>query len=477
MIESVGAREIIDSRGNPTVEVEIVTEHGLFRASVPSGASVGSHEAIELRDGDQRRYHGKGVLNAIHNVTGVIADKIRGLDSRDQARIDQQLHELDRTLDFSQLGSNATLGVSLAAAKAGAAAEGTPLFQHIARLAGKSKISLPIPAFNVINGGVHAPNLLPFQEFMIVPIGMDSFHEALRAGCEIYHELKCILAGKYGMGACCVGDEGGFAPPTGNVIECCDLIVEAIEAAGYDTNRVKISIDIAASEFHTTANDKYNLEFKNPHIDVGKGSHLRGSDLLDYYRDYLMNGPRSDLFLSLEDPFHQDDWKHFSDLTTTLNSAAVPGRSPILVIGDDLLATNVGRITEAADKRSCTGLLLKPNQCGTLTDTIHAALAAEHYGMKIMASHRSGETEDTSIADIAVGLSTSFIKAGAPCRSERLAKYNQLLRIEDHLEGKSCDGCGSLHCRCDRSSCTCLPKTEDAHANYGKRYLLSCGPP
>jgi len=416
-ITKVHAREILDSRGNPTVEVEVTTPKGVFRAAVPSGASTGIYEALELRDKDPARFLGKGVLKAIENVNKVIGPSLieKRMDVTDQKGIDNHMLNLDGTDNKSKLGANAILGVSLAVCKAGAAHSGVPLYKHIAKLAGKDKVVLPVPAFNVINGGSHAGNKLAMQEFMVLPTGASCFSEAIRMGAEVYHSLKSIIKKSYGIDACNVGDEGGFAPNIQDNKEGLLLLTQAIEKAGY-TGKIKIGMDVAASEFFKDG--KYDLDFKNPKSDPAK--HISAQELTSMYRDFIAGFP----IVSIEDAFDQDDW----DAWTGLNS-----QTDIQIVGDDLTVTNPKRIKTAIEKKACNCLLLKVNQIGSVTESIEACNLAQANGWGVMVSHRSGETEDTFIADLVVGLCTGQIKTGAPCRSERLAKYNQLLRIEEEL--------------------------------------------
>jgi len=415
-ITAIKGREVIDSRGNPTVEVDVTTTGGMFRASVPSGASTGIHEAVELRDGGSR-YKGKGVLQACKNVNEIIGPALRGMNPSSQKEIDDAMLKLDGTPNKSKLGANAILGVSLAVAKAGAAEKGVPLYQHFAELAGNKKLVLPVPSFNVINGGSHAGNALAFQEFMILPVGASSFTEAMIMGCETYATLKTVIKKKYGQDACNVGDEGGFAPNIGSNYEGVELLMEAIKQAGYE-KEMRIGMDVAASEF-LTKDGKYDLNFKN---DDGNRDVKTGSELAGVYMDLCEKYP----IVSIEDPFDQDDWTHYADFTRSIGKK-------VQVVGDDLLVTNTSRIAEAADKKACNALLLKVNQIGSVTESINAVALSKSHGWGVMTSHRSGETEDNYIADLAVGLCTGQIKTGAPCRSERLAKYNQLLRIEEDL--------------------------------------------
>jgi len=416
-IQKILARQIFDSRGNPTVEVDVTTDLGLFRAAVPSGASTGIYEALELRDNDKSKYHGKSVLKAISNVNDIIAPKLVGanLEVTQQTEIDDFLLKLDGTDTKSNLGANAILGVSLAVAKAGAAKKGVALYRHLADLAGNKDIILPVPAFNVINGGSHAGNKLAMQEFMILPTGASTFTEAMKMGSEVYHHLKAVIKKKYGLDATCVGDEGGFAPNILENKEALELIKQSIELAGY-TGKIEIGMDVAASEF--CKEGKYDLDFKNPNSD--KSAYLEPEKLADLYRGFIKEYP----IVSIEDPFDQDDWNAWTGLT---------GSVDIQIVGDDLTVTNPKRIQTAVEKKACNCLLLKVNQIGTVSEAIKAQLLAKANGWGTMVSHRSGETEDTFIADLVVGLSTGQIKTGAPCRSERLAKYNQILRIEEEL--------------------------------------------
>nr|QWE91315.1 enolase [Placidida sp.] len=422
-IKSIKARQIFDSRGNPTVEVDLHTEQGMFRAAVPSGASTGIYEALEMRDGGDA-YMGKGVSKAVENVNGIIAPALIGKDPREQTAVDKfMVEELDATQNAwgwckEKLGANAILAVSLAVAKAGAAAAGKPLYRHIADIAGNPTVGLPVPAFNIINGGSHAGNNLAMQEFMILPVGASSFTEAMRMGSEVYHNLKKVIKTRYGQDATNVGDEGGFAPNIGGADEALELIMEAIEKAGY-TGKIKIAMDVAASEFFTE--DKmYDLKFKAKEND-GSGK-ISGEALQAEYTRLAEKYP----IVSIEDPFDQDDWDAYGSMT-----AATGERCQ--VVGDDLLVTNPKRVQKAIDGKSCNALLLKVNQIGSVTEAIEAVRMSKQAGWGVMTSHRSGETEDTFIADLAVGLNTGQIKTGAPCRSERLAKYNQLLRIEEEL--------------------------------------------
>ena len=420
-ILKVHGREILDSRGNPTVEVDIATEDGLFRAMVPSGASTGIHEALELRDNDKGRYLGKGVLKAVSNVNSEIAKVVSGMDPSKQEEIDRAMILADGTENKSRFGANAILAVSMAACKAGAAAMNIPLYRHIAGLAGVKDFVLPVPSFNVINGGRHAGNRLAMQEFMIMPVGAPGFREGLRMAAEVYHHLKKVIKERYGQDAVNVGDEGGFAPNIQDNREGLEILALAIKNAGY-TGKVRIGMDVAASEFFKDG--KYDLDFKNPKND---GKMVKtGDELIELYRSFI----RDYNLIFIEDPFDQDDWETYPKLTAAVGK-------DIEIIGDDLLVTNTKRIKTAIEKKAVNGLLLKVNQIGTVTESIEACRMAQKAGWGVMVSHRSGETEDTFIADLAVGLRTGHIKTGAPCRSERLAKYNQLMRIEEEM-GSTC---------------------------------------
>jgi len=399
------------------VEVDVTTEHGLFRAAVPSGASTGIYEALELRDNIKTEYLGKGVKKAVANVNDIIAPAMIGKDSTKQAELDKVMLDLDGTENKEKLGANAILGVSLAACRAGAAAKGVPLYRHIADLAGNKHIVLPVPAFNVINGGSHAGNKLAMQEFMILPVGATSFTEAMRMGAETYHVLKGLIKDKYGQDATNVGDEGGFAPSIQDNKEGLELLKAAIAKAGY-TGKVKIGMDVAASEFYVDG--KYDLDFKTKNND--KSHVLTGEQLAELYKEFIKEYP----IISIEDPFDQDDWESYAKLTAAIGK-------DVQIVGDDLLVTNPKRIKIGVEKKACNALLLKVNQIGTVTESIQACKDAQAAGWGVMVSHRSGETEDTFIADLVVGLGTGEIKTGAPCRSERLAKYNQILRIEEEL--------------------------------------------
>merc|ERR1719478_1946464 len=418
-IQSITAREVLDSRGNPTVEVDLTTDVGTFRAIVPSGASTGIYEACELRDGDKSRYLGKGVEKAVANVKK-LAEAIKGMDPTDQEGIDKKMNEVDGTPNKTNIGANAILAVSMAVSKAGAAARGVPLYKHYADMVGVKKFVMPVPWMNVINGGSHAGNRLAMQEFMIGATGAKSFKEAVRMTAEVYHALKSVIKKKYGQDACNVGDEGGFAPNIQDNKEGLDLVVEAIEKAGY-TGKVKIGMDVAASEF-LTKDGMYDLDFKTENND---GSMKKtGKEMNDLYNEFCTQYP----MVSIEDPFDQDDAE---------NTALLTAGGKCQIVGDDLLVTNPKRVQQAIDGKWCNALLLKINQIGTISESIEAVGMSKKAGWGVMASHRSGETEDSFIADLAVGLATGQIKTGAPCRSERLSKYNQLLRIEEELGDKA----------------------------------------
>ncbi|MFW9854528.1 MAG: phosphopyruvate hydratase [Candidatus Thorarchaeota archaeon] len=408
-IKNIYAREIFDSRGNPTIEVECNLEDGTYtRSMVPSGASTGIHEALELRDGGSRLM-GKSVSQAVVNVNQVIAPVLVGKDPVDQKGIDRMLVELDGSKNKSKLGANAILGVSMAVSKAGAKALHIPLYQHLGSLCGKTKFVLPVPSLNVINGGKHGGNEIAFQEFMVMPVGAKSFKEAMILGVEVYHTLKDIIKKKHGITAINVGDEGGFAPPLNKIEEPLKLIMEAINEAGH-TELIKIALDPAASEFYKSG--RYVVD----------GTPISSEDFIQLYEELLEEYP----IISIEDAFDQDDWETFTEFTRR-------NGNKIQIVGDDLLVTNVERIQEAINKKACNALLLKVNQIGSVSESVNAAMLSQNNRWGVMVSHRSGETEDPFIADLAVGLKTGQIKTGAPCRSERLAKYNQLIRIEDRL--------------------------------------------
>ncbi|MDO4546311.1 MAG: phosphopyruvate hydratase [Bacillota bacterium] len=411
-IEDVIAREVLDSRGNPTVEVEVLLEDGsIGRAIVPSGASTGVHEAVELRDGDKARYLGKGTLKAVENVNDIIADKILGWDAFDQVGLDKMLIELDGTPNKGKLGANAILGVSMATARAAAESLGLPLFQYLGGVNGKV---LPTPMMNILNGGSHADNTVDIQEFMIMPVGAESFREALRMGAEVFHNLKSVLKGK-GMNTA-VGDEGGFAPNLSTNEEAIAVIIEAIEKAGYKPgDDVKIALDVAASEFYNAEKDIYEL--------TGEGVNRTAEEMVAYYEMLCDKYP----VVSIEDGLAEDDWKGWKHLTEKLGDR-------IQLVGDDLFVTNTQRLAEGIEKGIANSILIKVNQIGTLTETFDAIEMAKKAGYTAVVSHRSGETEDTTIADIVVGLNAGQIKTGSLSRTDRIAKYNQLLRIEELLD-------------------------------------------
>ena len=408
IIEQVGAREILDSRGNPTVEVELALVDGTFaRAAVPSGASTGEHEAVELRDGDPKRYGGKGVQKAVEAVLDEIAPAVIGLSADDQRLVDQALLDLDGTPDKSRLGANSILGVSLAVAKAAAESAGLPLFRYVG---GPNAHILPVPMMNILNGGAHADTGVDVQEFMIAPIGAPSFKEALRWGAEVYHALKAVLK-KQGL-ATGLGDEGGFAPDVPGTHAALDLILSAIEAAGYRPGSdIALALDAAATEFFTTTTG-YTFEKET----------RDAAQMTEFYARLLDTYP----LVSIEDPLAEDDWDGWVALTTMIGDR-------VQIVGDDLFVTNPERIEEGIERGAANALLVKVNQIGTLTETLDAVTLAHSSGYRTMISHRSGETEDTTIADLAVAVGSGQIKTGAPARSERVAKYNQLLRIEESL--------------------------------------------
>jgi enolase 1/2/3 len=411
VIEHVWAREILDSRGTPTVEVDVYLESGVeARAAVPSGASTGEYEAIELRDGDADRYFGKGVTKAVSNVNEEIAPEIVGLDATDQMGIDRIMIELDGTENKSRLGANAILGVSLAVCKAGARACDLPLYQYIG---GVSACTLPVPMMNIMNGGKHADNNIDLQEFMVMPVGAETFTEALRWSAEIYQALKKVLE-KDGLSTA-VGDEGGFAPNLKSNEDALKAIGRAVEAAKYDLgSQVRIALDPAASSFYDAGKDRYVLE--------GEGRELSAAEMIGYYADLCDRYP----IISIEDGLAEDDWDDWPRLCERLGSR-------VQIVGDDLTVTNTRRLQRAIDAKAINSILIKVNQIGTLTETLEAIRLANTHNMTAVVSHRSGETDDTTIADISVGVNAGQIKTGAPCRTDRVAKYCQLLRIEEEL--------------------------------------------
>ena len=408
-IEKIHAREILDSRGNPTVEVDIILQNGIIgRAAVPSGASTGDHEAIELRDKIPNRYLGRGVQNALNHINTSIADALRGMDVTKQGEIDQLMIDLDGTENKSNLGANAILGVSMAAAHTGAIATGRPLYHY---LGGDSAKILPVPMMNILNGGTHADNTVDIQEFMVFPFGARTFSEALRMGTEIFHHLKSVLKSK-GMNTA-VGDEGGFAPNLSSNEAAVEMILEAIEKAGYRSGKdIYLALDVAASELYE--NGKYNLE--------SEGRLLSSEEMVEYFGSLVNKYP----IISIEDGLHEDDWAGWQHLTAELGTK-------IQIVGDDLTVTNMTRLQRAIDENSMNSILIKLNQIGTVTETIQAVEMAKNAGYGVIISHRSGETEDTTIADLSVAMGMGQIKTGSASRTDRICKYNQLLRIEEEL--------------------------------------------
>ncbi len=411
-ISSIHARQILDSRGNPTIEADVYTENGVLgRAAVPSGASTGKHEAVELRDNDKSVFMGKGVLKAIHNVNTTIANELNGMFVSDQSTIDHLMIELDGTENKANLGANAMLAVSMAVAKAAAIESGQQLYNY---LGGPNARTLPIPMMNILNGGSHADNSIDFQEFMVMPVGADSFSEALRMGTEVFHHLKSVLQSK-GFSTN-VGDEGGFAPNIGSNEEAIQIVLQAIEKAGYKPgDDMYIAMDAAASEF-------YNAEEKVYHFHQSTGDKLTPSEMVSYWKDWSEKYP----ILSIEDGLDEDDWSGWKEMTTQIGDN-------VQLVGDDLFVTNVKRLAQGIESGTANSILVKVNQIGTLTETIEAVQMAQTNSYTSVMSHRSGETEDTTIADLSVALSTGQIKTGSASRSDRMAKYNQLLRIEEML--------------------------------------------
>jgi enolase len=411
-ILNIFARQILDSRGNPTVEVDVLTEAGaLGRACVPSGASTGIHEAIELRDKESKYYMGKSVLKACQNVNKVLAEDLRGVDVQSQNLIDEYMIQLDGTNNKSKFGANAILGVSMAVAHAAALETGQPLFRY---LGGVNAKMLPVPMMNILNGGSHADNSVDFQEFMIMPVRADEFSEAFRMGVEVFHTLKSVLKKKNYSTA--VGDEGGFAPNLKSNEEALELIIQAIELAGYKPGEdIFIALDPAASEF-------YDPKSKMYHLKKSSGDKLTSAQMVDYWADWVKRYP----IVSIEDGLAEDDWKGWEMMTKKLGKK-------LQIVGDDLFVTNVERLTQGIEKGVANSILIKLNQIGSVTETINTVQLATQNSYTSIISHRSGETEDTTIADLAVALNTGLIKTGSACRSERIAKYNQLLRIEELL--------------------------------------------
>ena len=412
LITDIHARQILDSRGNPTVEVDVVTESGAFgRAAVPSGASTGKYEAVELRDGDKSTYMGKGVLKAVDHVNGVLYDSLVGMPVEDQAGIDQLMIDIDGTPNKAILGANAMLAISLASAKAAAASTGQMLYNYIG---GVNARTLPIPMMNILNGGSHADNAIDFQEFMVMPVGAETFSQSLKMGTEIFHHLKAVLKSK-GL-ATNVGHEGGFAPNLRSNVEAMEMVLTAIEKAGFRPGEdVYVSMDAAASEF-------YNSEEGVYHFHQSTGDKLTSAEMVDYWADWCKKYP----ILSIEDGLDEDDWAGWKSLTERLGDK-------IQLVGDDLFVTNVDRLSRGINEGIANSLLVKVNQIGTLTETINAVQMAQINSYTSVMSHRSGETEDNTIADLAVALNTGQIKTGSASRSDRMAKYNQLLRIEEAL--------------------------------------------
>ncbi|PUZ28068.1 phosphopyruvate hydratase [Chitinophaga parva] len=413
IISAIHARQILDSRGNPTVEVDVTTEDGHFgRAAVPSGASTGKHEAVELRDNDKSVYMGKGVLQAVANVNDIIAEELIGWDVTDQSGIDQAMIELDGTPNKSKLGANAMLAVSMAVAKAAADEVGLPLYRY---LGGVNASTLPVPMMNIINGGVHADNKIDYQEFMIVPIGASSFSEGLRWGVEIFHHLKSVLKKKgYSTN---VGDEGGFAPEIQSNEEAIETVLAAIEAAGYKAgSQIGIALDAASSEMYNEADKTYKF-YKS------SGKVLTSDEMVAYWTEWVNKYP----IISIEDGMAEDDWEGWKKLTEAIGAK-------VQLVGDDLFVTNVTRLKEGIDKGIANSILIKVNQIGTVTETINAVNMAHKAGYTSVMSHRSGETEDVTIADLAVALNCGQIKTGSASRTDRIAKYNQLIRIEEELD-------------------------------------------
>ncbi|KAI3514090.1 hypothetical protein L1887_12407 [Cichorium endivia] len=415
VITKVKARQILDSRGIPTVEVDLYTNKGMFRASAPSGAPSGMYEAIELRDGDKSTYLGNGVRKAVKNINEKISEAIVGMDPILQNQIDQAMIDLDKTEKKGELGANAILAVSIAACRAGAAEKEVPLYKHIAELSGRGSNVLPVPAFTLISGGKHAGNNLAIREIMILPVGAQRFEEAMQMGSETYHHLKAVIAEKYGAHGCNVGEDGGLAPDITSFKEGLDLVMEAIGRTGY-IDKLKIAIDIAATDF--CIGSKYDLDFKSPRK---SGQNFKsGEDMIEIYKELCRDYP----IVSIEDPFDKEDWEQVKFFS---------GLGICQVVGDGLLMSNPKRIERAIQEHACNALVLKVNQLGTVTEAIEVVKMAKDADWGVVISQRSGETDDSFLADLSVGLATGQIKAGAPCRGERLAKYNQLIRIEEEI--------------------------------------------
>ena len=432
IIEDVKARQILDSRGNPTVEVDVTLSCGVVgRAAVPSGASTGIFEALEMRDGDKSIYCGKSVLKAVENVNNIIAPELIGEDAADQQAIDKLMLELDGTENKSKLGANAILGVSLACAKASSMAFDMPLYRY---LGGINAVTLPVPMMNVLNGGAHADNNVDFQEFMIAPVGASSFTEAIRMGAEVFHSLKAVLKGK-GM-VTSVGDEGGFAPNLSSNEEAVQVIIEAIEKAGYTTEQVKICLDVASSEFYEDG--KYNLE--------GEGKVLSREEMVNFLANWVEKYP----IISIEDGMAEEDWEGWKMLTDKIGSHCQ-------LVGDDLFVTNTKRLKKGIETNTANSILIKVNQIGTLSETLDAMITAAKAGYTAISSHRSGETEDTFIADLAVATNCGQIKTGSASRTDRICKYNQLIRIEEELGSAAIyPGLKAFNGQsCKKSACCC----------------------
>lgn len=409
-ISQIKGRQVLDSRGNPTVEVDVHLESGTMgRATVPSGASTGSHEALELRDGNQRIYQGKSVLKAVSNINEILGPKLVGLDARNQSEIDRLMIEIDGTKNKKRIGANTILGISMAVARSAANEEEKSLYRYLADL---TKYKLPVPMMNVINGGKHAGNELSVQEFLIEPAGAPTFSDSLRIGADVYHSLKEVLVKKYGSSASNVGDEGGYAPAISKTRDALEAILNAVGEAGYGEHEIKLGIDAAASSFYDGRDDDYRID----------GKRLKSSEMHDFYLDLVSSFP----IKTIEDPFCEDDFENFAAITRKIGDK-------VKIIGDDLYVTNPERIKQGIEKKATNAILIKLNQIGTLTETIEAIKMSRAAGFSIIISHRSGETEDNFISHLATAFESEFIKTGAPARGERTAKYNELLRIEEEL--------------------------------------------